>query len=336
MQSNIFLKDILCFLKYFLLLPAFMFVFIICFSCLVLAGRIPGTEEPGGLPSMGSHRVGHDWSDLAAAAAAVFLICLVMLSWLWIMFQKEGPASWSGYSPPTLFLGLFSVLGFFLWIGILGTALDGQDIIEWGLSIGKCCVKREGSQALRIPGCCCSVVQSCLTPCNPMDCSTPGFSVLHHLLELAQTYVHWVSDAVQPSHSLSSPSPPAVSLSQHQGLFQWVGSLHQMAKILELQSQHQSLQWILRIDFLWDWLVWYLWSPRDSQESLLQHHSSKASILRHSAFFTVQLSHPYMTTGKTIALTRQTFVDKVMSLLLNMLSRLLITFLTRSKQKGKI
>ena len=89
-----------------------------------------------------------------------------------------------------------------------------------------------------------------------MDRSTPGLPVLHHLLQLTQTHVHWVGDAVQPSHPLSSPSPPAFHLSQHQGLFQWVSSSHQVAKVLELQLQHQSFQWIFRPDFLYDWLVW--------------------------------------------------------------------------------
>ena len=113
----------------------------------VLAWRIPGMGEPGGLPSMGLHRVRHDWSDLAAAE----------------VFQ-------------------------FSW-----------------------------------------VAQSCPTLCDPMDCSTPGCPVLHHFLEFAQAYVHGVGVAIQPSHPLSSPSPPAFSLSLHQGLFQWVSSLHQVA-----------------------------------------------------------------------------------------------------------
>ena len=97
---------------------------------------------------------------------------------------------------------------------------------------------------------CCLVAQSCLTLCNPMDCSTPGFHVLHYLLELAQTHVHWVSDAIQPSHPLSSPSPPTFNLSQHQGLFQWVDPLHRVAKVLELQLQHHSFQRTFRVDFL--------------------------------------------------------------------------------------
>ena len=103
--------------------------------------------------------------------------------------------------------------------------------------------------------CCCSVAQSCLTLWDPMDCSTPGLPVLHHLLDLAQTHVQWVSDAIQPSHPLFPPSP-ALNLSQHQGLFQWISSSHQVAKVLELQLQHQSFQWIFRVDFLQDWLVW--------------------------------------------------------------------------------
>ena len=101
-----------------------------------------------------------------------------------------------------------------------------------------------------VSDCCCSVAQLCLTLCNPMNCSTPGFPVLHCLLEFAQTHVHWVSDAVQPSHPLLPPSPPAFSLSQHQGLFQWVSSSNQVAKGLELQLQLQSFQCIFRVDCL--------------------------------------------------------------------------------------
>ena len=95
---------------------------------------------------------------------------------------------------------------------------------------------------------CCSVTQLCMTLCDPMDCSMPGFPVLHYLLEFTQTHVHWVGDAIQPSHPLSSPSSPTFNLSQHQGLFQWVSSLHQVAKVLELQ--HQSFQWVFRVYFL--------------------------------------------------------------------------------------
>ena len=142
---------------------------------------------------------------------------------------------------------------------------------------------------------------------------------------ITQTHVHWVGDAIQPFHPLSSTFPPAPNPSQHQSLFQWVNSSHEVAKVLEFEFQHHYFQRNPRADLLQNGLV-------GSLKSILQHHSSKASILLHSAFFTVQLSHPYMTTGKTIALTRQTFVGKVLSLLLNMLSRLVITFLPRSKR----
>ena len=150
-----------------------------------------------------------------------------------------------------------------------------------------------------------------------MACSTLGFPVLHCLPEFAQTHVHSISDAIQPSHPLLSPSPPAFNLSQHQGLFQWVSSSHRVAKVLELQLQHKSLYSGL-ISFRIDWLD--LLAFQGTLKSLLQHHSSKASILHHSAFFIVQRSHPYITTGKAIALTRRTFVGKVMSVLFNMLS----------------
>ena len=100
-----------------------------------------------------------------------------------------------------------------------------------------------------------------------VDCSMLAFPVLHLLPEFTQTHVCWISGAIQASHPLSSPSPAAFNLSQHQCLFQWVSSSHQMVKILELQLQHQSFQWIFRTNFLYDWLIWSPYSPRDSQES---------------------------------------------------------------------
>ena len=171
---------------------------------------------------------------------------------------------------------------------------------------------------------------SVMSDYDPMDCSTPRFPVYHKSLELAQTHVHHISDAFQASHPLSSP-PLAFNLPHHQGLLQWVSSLHQVAKVLEFQLQYQSFQWIFRTDFLEDGLVGSPCHPRDSQESppTPQFKSMNSSCW---AFFIVQLSHPYMTTGKTIALTRQTFVGKVMSLLFNMLFRLVITFFPRSKR----
>ena len=145
-----------------------------------------------------------------------------------------------------------------------------------------------------------------------MDCSTPGFPVSHQLLELTQTHVHQVGDAFQSPHPLSSPSLPTFNLSQHQGLFQGVSSFHQVAKVLEFHfSISPSNEYSGLISFRMGWLD--LLAVQGTLKSLLQHHSSEASILRHSAFFIVQLSHPYMTTGKTTALTIQTFVGKVMS-----------------------
>ena len=164
-----------------------------------------------------------------------------------------------------------------------------------------------------------------------MNHSTPGLPVHHQLPGSTQTHVHRVGDAIQPVHPLSSSSPPALNIYQHQGLSNWVSAPNQVVKVLEFQLQHQSFQWIPRTDiFRMDWLD--LLAVQGTLKSLLQHHSSEASILWCSAFFTVQLSHPYMTTGKNIALTRQTFVDKVISLLFNMLSRLVIIFLPRSKR----
>ena len=155
--------------------------------------------------------------------------------------------------------------------------------------------------------------------CEFMDRSTPGLPFHHQLWVLTQTHVIRVGDAILPFHPLSSPSPSAFNLSQHQGLFQWVSSSHQVAKVLEFQLQHQSYQWTLRTDLLYDGLVGSPCSLRDSQESS-PTPQFKASVLWHSAFIIVQLSDSYMTTGKTIALTRWIFIGKVMSLLLNMLS----------------
>ena len=166
-----------------------------------------------------------------------------------------------------------------------------------------------------------SVTQLCPALCDPMDCSTPGFSVHHQLPELAQTNVHWVSDAIQPSHPLSSPPPPA-SIFPSMRVFSSESVLHirwpkywSFSFNISPSNEYSGL-----ISFRIDWFD--LLAVQGTLKSLLQHHSSKASILWNSAFFIVQLSHPYMTTGKTIALTRQTFVGKVTSLLFNMLSRL--------------
>jgi len=162
-----------------------------------------------------------------------------------------------------------------------------------------------------------------------MDCSTLGLPVHHQLPEFTQTHVHRVSDAIQPSHPLSSPSPPTFNLSQHEGLFKRLSSSHQV-QILDFSFNiSPSNEYLGLISFRMDWLD--LLAVQGTLKSLYQHHSSKASILRCSTFFIVQLSHPYVTTRKTVALTRWTFVGRVMSLLFNMLSRLVITLLPRSK-----
>ena len=165
---------------------------------------------------------------------------------------------------------------------------------------------------------CCSV--SPVRLCDPMDCGTPGFPVLHHLLEFAQTLVHWISDAIQPSHPLPSFSPPAFNLSQHQGLFRWVPLCIRWPKYLNFSFSINLSNWYSGlISFRINWFD--LLAVQGTLKSLLQHHSTKSSILQWSAFFMVQFSHLYMTTGKIIALTIWPFVGKVMSLLFDMLSR---------------
>ena len=176
-----------------------------------------------------------------------------------------------------------------------------------------------------------SVTQSCPTLCDPMDRSMPGFPVHHQLLEFTETHVHRVGDAIQPSHSLLSPSPPTFNLSQHQGLLNESVLRIRWPKYWSFNfSISPSNEYSGLTFFRINWLD--LLTVQGTLKSLIQHHSSKASILWCSAFFTVQLSHPYMTTGKTIALTRWTFVGKVLSLLFSMLSRLVIAFLPRSKR----
>jgi len=177
---------------------------------------------------------------------------------------------------------------------------------------------------------CCSVTQLCPTLCDPMDCSTLGFPVLHHLPEFAQTHVHWVVDAIQPSRPLSSPSPLTFNLSQNQGLFNESALCLRWPKDWSfIFSISPSNEYLGLISFRIDWFD--LFAIQGTLKSLLQHHSSNTSILWHSAFFMVQLSHPYMTTGKIIALIIQNFVNKAMSLFFNMLSRFFIVYLPRSK-----
>ena len=163
-----------------------------------------------------------------------------------------------------------------------------------------------------------------------MNLSTPGLPVHHKLPEFTQTHVHQVGDAIQPSHPLSSPSspppiPPSIMVfSSESALHMRWPKYWSFSFNISPSNEHPGL-----ISFRMDWLD--LLAVQGTLKSLLQHHSSKASILQHPAFFMVKLSHPYMTTGKTPALTRQTFLGKVMPLLFNMLSRLVITFLPRNK-----
>ena len=173
-----------------------------------------------------------------------------------------------------------------------------------------------------------SVAQLCLTLCDPMDRSTPDFPVHHQPPELAQTHVYRVDDAIQPSHLCRPLLPPTIFPSIRVFSNESVLSIRwpnigvsASASVLPMNIQD------------WSPLRWTGWISLQSKRlsSLLQHHSSKASILWRSAFFTVQLSHPYITTGKTIALARWTLVGKVISLLFNMMCRLVITFLLRSK-----
>ena len=178
--------------------------------------------------------------------------------------------------------------------------------------------------------CCCSVTKSFLTLCNPMNCSTPGFPVLHYLPEFAQTHVHW---SVMPSNHLSL----CHSLFFLPSIFPSIRVFSSESALCIGWPEYWSFSFGISPSNEYSRLTsfriyWFdLLAVQMTLKSLLQHHSSKASGLWQSAFFMVQLSHPYMTTGKTIALTRQTFAGKVMSLLVNMLSRFVIAFLPRSK-----
>ena len=208
----------------------------------ILAWRIPGMGETGGLPSMGSHRVGHDWSDLAAAAKEIG-------KWLPLWLSgKESTCQCRRcrFNP---------------WIRKIPWKRKWQPTPvflpeeSYGQRSWQARVHRVQFS---------SVAQSCPTLCNPMNRSTPGLPVHHYLPEFTQTHVHQVSDAIQTSHPLSSPSPPAPNPSQHQSLFQWVNPSNEVAKVLEFQLQHHSFQRNPRADLLQNGLVASPCSPRDS------------------------------------------------------------------------
>ena len=146
--------------------------------------------------------------------------------------------------------------------------------------------------------CCCLVSRPCLALCYPVDWSTPVSSILHCLLKFAKAHVHWVSDAIQPSHLPLPTSPTAFCLSQHQGLFQWIGSSHHAAKFFGASASASVLPWIFKVDFLYDWLIWSLCCPRDFQESSptpqLQHQffSTRPSLWSNSHICTWLLEKP--------------------------------------------
>ena len=177
--------------------------------------------------------------------------------------------------------------------------------------------------------CCCLVPKLCPTLCNPMDCGSARLPCPSRSPGVCSTHGRWVGDASQPLHPLSSPSLPAFSLSQHQGLFQWVSSSHQAAKVLELQLQHRSFKWILRIDFLEDWLILSPSCPRDSEDCSPTPHfkSINSSVLS-------LLNGPTLTSvcdcWKNHGSDYMELVGKVLPLLFNMLFRFVIAFLPRS------
>ena len=235
-----------------------------------LAWKIPWMEEPGRRQSMGSQRVGNDW--------ATSLSLFTFMHW-----RRK-------WQPTPVFLPGESQGRGALWAAVYGVA-QSRTRLKWLSSI----LSVSSVQSL-------SHARLFATPCNEACQASLSITNFQSLLEIISITSHQI-DAIQVSNPLSSPSPPAFSLAQHQGLFHWVSSSHWVAKVLEFQLQHQLFQWISGLISFWmDWL--YLLSVQGTLKSLLQYHSSDASIFQCSAFFIVQLSHPYMTTGKTIALTR--------------------------------
>ena len=165
---------------------------------------------------------------------------------------------------------------------------------------------------------CNSVTKSCPTLCNPMNYSMLGFPALHCLLEFANTHAQWLM-SIQPSHPLSPSYPFAFNLPQHQSLFQWVGSSHQVVKVLEHQLQPQFFQWIFKFYFLKDWLVWSPYCLRNSQEPSPALHLDSINLLALSLLYGLTLASIHDCCQK--AVTKWNFVGKVMSLLFNTLSR---------------
>ena len=193
----------------------------------------------------------------------------MVCSWPW------GPLKSGTQTPPSfpslpLQSGYFSMLPLFLYT-IPSSSHTKEDMVAT-------------SPRLTSPPQFSSVSQSCLTLCDPMSSSTPGLPVYHQVPEFTQTHVHWVSDAIQPSHPLSSPFPPAFNLSQYQGLFKWASSSHQVAKVLEFQLQQQFFQWIFRTNFPLGWTGWISWQSKG-----LSRVFSNTTVQNHQ-FFGAQLS----------------------------------------------
>ena len=281
-----------------------------------LAWKIPWAEKPGGLQSMGSQRVGHDW-----ATSLTSLLC-------YQRNRKEAGLG-RGKNWTLLILSSAGMTLSFLWAGICcceceltsegGTTLSrtaflAKAILEewwrWWLKTLFCQPSQqlENQSASLAHGLPQESAQHSsgaffLALSWSSLASRPGKASLSFTISQSLLKLMFIESMIfiSPCHPLSPHSPPAFNLSQHQGLFQWVGSLHQLAKVLELQ--HQSFQWIFRIYLLYDWLVWSSCSPRDSQESPPASQFKSINSPALSLLYEVQLSHPYMTTGKTIDLT---------------------------------
>ena len=194
----------------------------------IVAWKIPWTEEPDRLQSMGSQRVGHDWATSLTSLTCVTesLDCAAAINIVNQLYfnKKMNFKNHFNNSPPHTLenKGICILLEF-------PRACAYYSLLVFELKYSWFALSQVSVS---------SISQSCSTLCDPKACSTPGLPVHRQLSELTQTHVHWVGDAIQPSHPLSSPSPPAFNLSQHQGLFKWVSSLHQVAKVLPFQIQN--------------------------------------------------------------------------------------------------
>ena len=279
-----------------------------------LAWKIPWMEQPGRLQSMGSRRVGHSW--------VTSLSLFTFMHWRrngnpfqcsCLENPREGGAWWAA---------IYGVAQSWTWLKQLSTSSSRDSVrFIWEAS-------DNDDQGARC--CCCSVVKSCLALCNAMDCSIPGLAVPYYLLELPR---FMITELVILSNHLLLCCPllllpkifPSIRVFSNESAVQIRWPKYWHFSFSSSPSKEYSGLISLRID-------WFdLFAVQGTLKILLQHCTSKASIVWCSAFFIVQLSYPYMTTGKTIALTRRAFVGKVMSLLFNILSRLVLTFLQRSK-----